>query len=82
MIEPETAVINNSSSVDPCDSHVKAESADVIAQVYIYVTSLYQDTSINKTLSSVPDVTFVYITSEMRTPHLFSTLVYLLVYTF
>ena len=74
MIEPETAVqevINNSSSVDPCDSHVTAESA---VQVYIYVyngISLYQDTSINKTLSSVPDVTFVYITtSEMRTSHL------------
>ena len=32
--------------------------------------SLYQDTSINRTLSSVSNVTFVYLTtSEMRTPH-------------
>ena len=32
--------------------------------------SLYQDNSINRTLSSVLNVTFVYLTtSEMRTPH-------------
>ena len=31
---------------------------------------LYQDTSINRTLSSVSNDTFVYLTtSEMRTPH-------------
>ena len=44
----------------------------LVTLVYVIYseTSLYQDTSINRTLSSVSNVTFVYLTtSEMRTPH-------------